>query len=310
MSFIRPDIIRPPSERLSYFLPLTSGCSNATCSFCNYYGSKLRIRPLKEVKEEIDALALFMKANVTVTGIPWIVREIASQWDGKGVFLQDGDALVYPYDDLVAALTYLNQKLPSIQRIASYATAADILRRTPDELAALRKLKLGIVYIGLESGDDEILSHIVKGTDTSGMIEAARRAKAAGILTSVTVILGIAGVEGSEKHALATARVLSAMDPDYVGALTTTFVEGTPLHRELEEGRFHPVSAFDSLQELKTILENSTFTNCFFSSMHASNYFSIRGTLPSDKERMLRELTRVLQQGDPSTLRPEFLRGL
>jgi radical SAM superfamily enzyme YgiQ (UPF0313 family) len=310
MSFTRPDIIRPPSERLSYFLPLTSGCSNATCSFCNYYGSKLRIRPLKEVKEEIDALALFMKANVTVTGIPWIVREIASQWDGKGVFLQDGDALVYPYDDLVAALTYLNQKLPSIQRIASYATAADILRRTPDELAALRKLKLGIVYIGLESGDDEILSHIVKGTDTSGMIEAARRAKAAGILTSVTVILGIAGVEGSEKHALATARVLSAMDPDYVGALTTTFVEGTPLHRELEEGRFHPVSAFDSLQELKTILENSTFTNCFFSSMHASNYFSIRGTLPSDKERMLRELTRVLQQGDPSTLRPEFLRGL
>ena len=310
MPFIRPDIIRPPSERLSYFLPLTSGCSNATCSFCNYYGSKLRIRPLKEVKEEIDALALFMKANVTVSGIPWIVREIASEWDGKGVFLQDGDALVYPYDDLVEALTYLNQKLPSIQRIATYATAADILRRTPDELAALKKLKLGIVYIGLESGDDEILSHIVKGTGTSGMIEAARRAKAAGILTSVTVILGIAGVEGSEKHALATARVLSAMDPDYVGALTTTFVEGTPLHRELAEGRFHPVSAFGSLQELKAILENSTFTNCFFSSMHASNYFSIRGTLPGDKERMLRELTRVLEQGDPSSLRPEFLRGL
>ena len=135
MPFIRPDIIRPPSERLSYFLPLTSGCSNATCTFCNYYGSKLRIRPLKEVKEEIDALALFMKTNVTVSSIPWIVREIASEWDGNSVFLQDGDALVYPYDDLVEALTHLNQKLPSIQRIATYATAADILRRTPEELA-------------------------------------------------------------------------------------------------------------------------------------------------------------------------------
>jgi hypothetical protein len=122
--------------------------------------------------------------------------------------------------------------------------------------------------------------------------------------------LGIAGVEGSEKHALATARVLNEMDPDFIGALTTTFVEGTPLHRELEEGRFHPVSAFGSLKELKTIIENSRFTNCFFSSMHASNYFSIRGTLPGDKERMLQELTRVLEQGDPAILRPEFLRGL
>jgi radical SAM superfamily enzyme YgiQ (UPF0313 family) len=310
MPFVRPDIIRPPSERLSYFLPLTSGCSNATCIFCNYYGSRLHIRPLKEVKDEIDALSLLMKSDISLPNIPWIVREIASEWDGKGVFLQDGDALVYPYDDLVEALTYLNQKIPSIQRIASYATAADILRRTPDELSTLKKLKLGIVYIGLESGDDDVLKHIDKGTDSTGMIKAARRVKVAGILTSITVILGIAGVEGSEKHALATARVLSAMDPDYVGALTTTFVEGSPLHRELAEGRFHPVSAFGSLQELKTILENSSFTNCFFSSMHASNYFSIRGTLPGDKERMIRELTRILQQGDPSSLRPEFLRGL
>lgn len=310
MPFVRPDIIRPPSERLDYFLPLTSGCSNATCSFCNYYGSKLRIRPLKEVKEEIDYLSAFMKTNITIPGIPWIVREIASQWDGKGIFLQDGDALVYPYKDLVEALTYLSEKLPSIQRVATYATAADILRRTPEELETLRKLKLGIVYMGLESGDDEILSKIVKGTSTAGMIEAARRAKAAGILTSITVILGIAGIEGSEKHALATARVLSEMDPDFVGALTTTFVEGTPLHRELEEGRFHPISAFDSLKELKLIVENANFTHCFLSSMHASNYFSIRGTLPEDKPRLLRELARIIEQGDPALLRPEFLRGL
>ena len=308
--FERPDIIRPPSERLSYFLPLTSGCSNASCSFCQFYGSKLRVRPLDQVKREIDALSLYVKTRMRMPGIPEIVYEIASQWDGKGLFLQDGDALVYPYDDLVAALEYANERLPFIQRTATYGTAADILRRSQEELAALRRLKLGIIYLGLESGDEEVLKRIAKGVDTLSMVEAAQRAHAAGIMTSVTVILGIAGVEGSQKHALETARVLSDMDPDYVGALTTTFVPGTPLHRELTDGRFKPLSPFGSLRELITIIENSTFTNCFFSSMHASNYFSIRGTLPGDKDRMLAELREVVSQGDRSALRPEFLRGL
>jgi coproporphyrinogen III oxidase-like Fe-S oxidoreductase len=171
-------------------------------------------------------------------------------------------------------------------------------------------LKLGIVYIGLESGDDEVLKKIDKGVDAAGMIEAARRVKAAGILTSVTVILGIAGMEGSEKHALETARVLSEMDPDYVGALTTTFVPGTPLHRDMTDGKFTPVSPFHSLHELMIMIEESHFTRCFFSSVHASNYFTIRGTLPQDKERMLAELNTVVEEGDPDSLRPEFLRGL
>jgi radical SAM superfamily enzyme YgiQ (UPF0313 family) len=310
MIFERPDIIRPPSERLSYFLPLTSGCSNASCSFCQYYGSKLHVRPLAEVKKEIDALALYAKTGIPTPGAPSIIYEVAQNWDGRGVFLQDGDALVYPYRDLVEALTYLNERLPSIQRIATYATTGDILRRNAEELASLRRLKLSIVYLGLESGDDSVLKHIAKGVDATGTVEAARRARAAGILTSVTVILGIAGVEGSERHAMATARVLTEMDPDFVGALTTTFVPGTPLHRELMAGRFTPVSQFGSLRELILIIENSNFTNCFFSSMHASNYFSVRGTLPADKERMLAELRDVVARGDPHSLRPEFLRGL
>ena len=310
MPFERPDIIRPPSERLSYFLPLTAGCSNASCGFCQYYGSKLRIRPLDDVKKEIDALALYVKTGVRVPGVPWIVYEIAEGWDGRGLFLQDGDALVYPYADLVGALAYLKERLPSIHRVATYATAADILRRTPEQLGELRKLKLGIVYMGLESGDDDVLKRIAKGVNTDEAIEAARRAKSAGILTSITVILGIAGVEGSEKHVLATARVLTEMDPDYVGALTTTFVPGTPLHERLRKGEFTPVSPFQSLLELYTIVEQSEFTYCFFSSMHASNYFSVRGTLPQDKQRMLTQLKKVIEQGDPASLRPEFMRGL
>ncbi len=310
MSFERPEIIRPPSERTSYFLPMTSGCSNATCIFCNYYGLRLQVRELDEVKREIDAVAHYLKSRIRMPGIPEVVYEITRQWDGKGVFLQDADALVYPLPKLQQALEYLNQRLPSVERIATYGTAQDILRRSPSEMVDLRKLRLGIIYLGLESGDGEVLKRIAKGVDLQGMIEAARKAKAADILTSVTVILGLGGVEGTERHAFETAKVLSEMDPDYVGALTLTFVPGTPIYHDWNEGKFTPVSAFLSLRELMTIIENSDFTKCFFSSVHASNYFAIRGTLPQDKERMLSELRYVVQKEDPSSLRPEFLRGL
>jgi radical SAM superfamily enzyme YgiQ (UPF0313 family) len=310
MSFNRPDIFRPPSERGSYYLPLTSGCSNNTCTFCNYYGSKLQVRDLAEVKKEIDALAHYATTGLRLPDIPDIVYAIASQWDGKGVFLQDGDALVYPFPILEEALEYLNQELPLVERVASYATAQDILRRSPAELKALKDLKLGILYMGLESGDDEILAKIGKGVDSEQMIEAAGRAKEAGILTSVIYILGIGGAEKSERHALETARVLSQMDPDYVGALTLIFTPGTPIHREWQQGSFSPISELQSLKELQVIIENSSFTDCFFSSVHPSNYLTIRGRLPQDKDKMLAQLKPVIEKADVSALRPEYLRGL
>jgi len=142
------------------------------------------------------------------------------------------------------------------------------------------------------------------------LVEAGKKAKESGITLSVTVILGLGGIEGSEQHALETAKILTEIDPDYVGALTLTLVLGTPLHQQWKQGEFHPISPFQSLEELKSIIENSNFTNCFFSSMHASNYLSVRGTLPQDKVRMLREIEGVLAKKDPSLLRPEFFRGL
>ena len=233
------------------------------------------------------------------------------------MFLLDSDALVDPFPKLKEALEYLNRKLLDIQRVASYATAQDILRRSLDELKELRALKLGILYIGLESGDDEILQKICKNVTSQQVIEAVKRVKQAGILTSVTVILGLGGVlqmkdskAASERHALATARVLSEMDPDYAGALTMTLVPGTPMYRDAESGKFSLITPFESLQELLTIVKNSNFTNCFFSSMHASNYFSVRGTLPQDKEKMIKSLEQIIKKGDPNTLKQEFLRGL
>jgi len=235
---------------------------------------------------------------------------VAQDWDGRRIFLQDGDALIYPFPKLLEALQYTNEKLPGVERIATYATPQDILRRSVDELKELRQLKLGILYTGLETGDDELLRKIGKGVISDQVIEAGKRVKEAGISFSVTVILGLAGVEGSRKHALETARVLTEIDSQYVGALTLTLVPDTPLYEEWGRNQFHPLSPFQSLEELESIIENSSFTNCFFSSMHASNYLAVRGKLPEDKERMLKQLEKVLATRDASLLRPEFLRGL
>ncbi len=310
MPFERPEIVRPPSEHRSYYLPLTKGCSNNACTFCQYYGSKLKIRDKEEVKREIDALALYMQHGLRVPGVPEVVYWVAQRWDGKRIFLQDADALVYPFSALREVLEYLNGRFPELERIGLYATPQDLLRRSVDELRVLRELKLGLIYMGVESGDDQILLRVGKGINSGQLVEAGRKAVEAGITLSVTVILGLGGVEQSESHALATASVLSEIDPQYAGALTILLVPGTPMYQEWREGKFSLISPLKSLEELKTIVENSHFTNCFFSSMHASNYLPIRGRLPQERERMLRQLDKILAQGEESLLRPEFLRAL
>jgi len=268
------------------------------------------MRDVGDVKSEIEALSLFMRGGIHLPAVPNVVYAVAQGWDGKRVFLQDGDALVYPFAKLKEVLQYLNARLPSVERIASYATPQDILRRSRDQLIELKGLKLSIFYMGVESGDDRVLQNVGKGVKHQELAEAGKKVKAAGITLSVTVILGLGGVEGSEEHALETAKILTDIDPDYAGALTLTLVPGTPLYEQWEEGEFHPISPFRSLEELRIIIENSSFTDCFFSSMHASNYISIRGKLPQDKERMLKDLEAVLVAKDPSLLKPEFLRGL
>ncbi len=306
MEFERPQIVRPPSEWASYFLPLTRGCSNTTCTFCAWHGSRLRVRKLEEVKAEIDALAVLVRHGIYSSAVGGLTQ----YWDGKKFFLQDADALVYPYPKLVEILQHLKEKFPGFERVACYATPRDILRRTRDELKMLRNLGLGIFYTGLESGSDSVLQRVRKRVNSSEMIEAGRKAREAGIQLSVSLILGLAGAAASEEHAIQTARVLSAIDPEYAAALTITLVPGTPLHQEWSEGNFQPPTPFQSLEELKTLVEQLDLTNCFFSSAHAVNYLNIRGRLPQDKARLVRELDAVLDKRDPALLRPEFLRRL
>ena len=310
VSFQRPDIVRPPSEWKSYFLPLTKGCSNNTCTFCANYGSKLQIRGIEEVKAEIDALHLYVRSGIRLTDVHPIVYEVAPNLGSKRIFLQDSDALVYPYPKLREILQYLNKKFPDLERISAYATPQDLLRRNAEELKVLKDLKLSILYVGVESGDDEVLRRVRKRVSHDEILAATNKAKEAGITLSVTVILGLGGVKGSHRHALETSRILSEIDPEFGGALTLTLVPGTPLYEEVQEEKFELISPFQSLEELRLIIEHSSFTNCFFSSMHASNYFSVRGILPQDKGPMIKQLDDILSKGDTSLLRAEFMRGL
>jgi len=268
--------------------------------------ANLKQARLDQVKAEIDALALFMKHGIHSSAI----GGMTPYWDGRRFFLQDADALVYPYPKLVEILKHLNERVPTLERVASYATPKDILRRTPNELKELRELGLGILYTGLESGSDGVLQKVGKGASSSEMIEAGRKVKDAGIQVSVSVILGLTGTEASEDHAIQTARVLSAIDPEYAAALTMTMVPNTPLYREWQEGSFHPLTPFEYLEELKLIVERLDLSDCLFSSAHATNYWTVRGRLSQDKARIVRELEGILATRDPSLLRPEYLRGM
>jgi radical SAM superfamily enzyme YgiQ (UPF0313 family) len=288
----RQVIIRPPSEASSFLLPVTFGCSHNECTFCGTYSEvKFRIRHLEDIKRDIDRVA----QNYS--------------WSLRRVFLEEGDALICPQHRLVAALKYLNEKFPYLDRIGTYATPQSALIKSIDELKELNRLGLKIAYMGVETGDEELLKKINKGVNYDQMVEAGRKIKQAGITLSVTVILGLGGVEGSQNHALKTAKILSDIDPDFAGTLTIMLVPGTPLHKDWEEGRFTLISPFQSLEELRLIIQNSGFTNCFFTANHASNYLPIKARLPERKAEMLKLIEEVLAKRDMSRLRPEFVRA-
>ena len=283
-------IFRPPSEADSLILQVTVGCSYNRCTFCAaYQGKRFRIKSFEEIKEDIDEVS------------PYKVRR---------VFLADGDALSIPQKGLFQILSYLKTRLKGIERVGIYANAKDVLRKDVEELKALKDLGLGIVYLGLESGDPEVLKRIKKNATVDQLIRAGKRVKESGILLSVTVILGIGGVEGSHAHAVETGKVLSKMDPDYVGALSLMIVPGTPIAKEIETGNLVLPTPFGLIQELEMMIIHCQFTHCFFASNHASNYLPLRIQMPEEKEEALKRIREVLRRKDPDLLRPEYLRAL
>lgn len=285
-------IFRPPSEADSLILQVTTGCSHNKCTFCgSFKDKKFKVRSYEEVKEDVDEAKTY-------------ARYI------KKVFIADGDALVIPQRRLVPIVELIKDSFPKLERIGIYGNTKSILKKSVEELKALKALGVGIIYLGVESGDQVTLDRVCKGTTLDKTAEAAKRVKDAGIVLSVTVLLGLGGVERSKIHAAETGKFLSRIDPDYAGALSVIVVPGTPLAEEEKKGAFKVPDPYQLLEELAIMIENTDATHLFFASNHASNYLPVKAWLPKDKEKALSAIRYVLSQKDPSMLRPEFMRAL
>ncbi len=295
-------IIRPPSEADSLILQVTYGCSHGACDFCGTYADKpFRLRPWHEVVEDL-------------TGLPHGLKQAVTR-----VFLADGDAVVLPYRRLLELLSLLRRELPRLERVSAYATAQALLRKDVAQLATLREQGLTLLFLGLESGDDATLAACNKGVTVAEQIEACRRATEAGIDLSITTILGLAGAESvgdealsaaSERHARETGRVLSAIDPAFIGVLSLMVTPGTPIAERVRRGEFIVPGPPAMLRELRELIASIEVTDSLFRSNHASNYLPVGGRLPADKSRMLAALDAVLSEPARTRLRPESWRAL
>lgn len=263
------NIIRPPSEANSIILQVTVGCSHNSCTFCGAYRDKrFRIKDSNIIEEDICFAAQYCQRQ-------------------KTVFLADGNALAIPQKSLKALLAKIRIGIPQVRRISLYANARDILQRSVEELKELKELGLQRVYMGLESGHDPTLKAIVKGDDSRTIIKAGKRVKEAGIFLSVTVLLGIGGVEYSQAHAEATALALNGMQPNQAAVLTLMILDNTPLAGQVESGVFKMPDQRELFLELRTLLQHLDLQRSQFQANHASNYFTLDGRLPKDKEKFL-----------------------
>jgi radical SAM superfamily enzyme YgiQ (UPF0313 family) len=283
-------IIRPPGEADSILLQVTTGCSHNRCTFCGAYKDK---RFSIKSEERIDA-------DLRYAGVHFRER--------RRLFLVDGDALIIPQARLLRILDTIRERLPGVTRIGSYAGAKAVSMKTDRELSELRERGLGMLYMGLESGDDETLGRVRKWGDSAGIVAQAGRAKRAGMRLNITVLLGLGGTERSEIHARETGRALSAIDPGQAAALTLMLIPGTPLHAEWEQGRFHLPDAAGMLRELRLMLQSTTLSKGLFLSNHASNYLPLKVRLPREKHTALELIDRALDGG--VSLRPESFRRL
>ncbi|MCD4751106.1 MAG: radical SAM protein [Thermoanaerobaculales bacterium] len=289
-SLIEP-VFRPPSEASSLILQLTLGCSWNRCTYCAMYRSKdFGIRPVKEVIEEVRSAA----------GVPGIRR----------VFLADGDALAAPFEVLAEVLAEIKERLPEVQRVGIYGDSRSILKLGTERLSRLKDLGLGIIYFGPETGDEATLKAVIKGATVERQLEAARVVREAEIKLSMMALLGLAGVEGSERHARATGRFIAAAQPTYAAALTVTLVPGTEMHDVWESGAFQLPDRWGMLQELQWMLEEMEDYRGPFHANHASNYLPLKLRLPRDRESAIALIREVLESRDEGRLRPEWSRGL
>lgn len=283
-------VYRPPSEGRSLIIQATIGCSHNKCSFCNMYKAKqFRIRKIDE----------------TIKDLIWAREKYGYI---EKVFIADGDALIIPTDKLIVILDKIKELFPECKRVTVYASPRSILLKTKEELQLLRDKGLAMVYLGIESGDDEILRRINKGATSKELIEVGKKVKESGIKLSCTLISGLGGVGKLKNHALNSAKVINAIDPDYLGLLTLMTPEDTPIYEEIKSGELILLSPKEVMEEVYELVKALEVTKCIFRSNHASNYAPLAAVLGEEKEKLLSDIEGFLE--GENNFKPEYFRGL
>ncbi|EES90468.1 B12-binding domain-containing radical SAM protein [Clostridium botulinum C] len=281
-------VYRPPSEAYSLIIQVTLGCSHNKCTFCNMYKDRnFKIKSLDEVFEDLELSRKYYK----------YVRRI---------FLADGDALILKTENLEKILMKIKELFPECERVSVYGTPADILRKSEEDLIKLKKLGLDIIYIGVESGSDEVLKDVNKGVTSEEIIKAGQKVKRTGIKLSATLISGLGGKEKSKLHAKESARVISAINPDYLGILTLMIEPGTQIYNKVENNEMTLLNPKEVMVETRELIRNLEVSNCIFRSNHASNYAPLAATLGEEKERLLKELDSII--GSDYSFKDEYFR--
>lgn len=286
------DLYRPPSEAKSLIIQATIGCSHNRCTFCGMYKQKkFRERSLDELDLEIKAIA---------GQLP----------DTRRIFLADGNALTIKTEKLKQLLDLLNQAFPRLERISLYGNTQDLLEKSISELCTLRELKLKMIYLGIESGSATVLKTIRKGVTPDQIATGAAKASEAKIPLSVTVLNGLAGLEGTTTHARETASLLNRIDPEYLGLLSLMIIPGTETAHAFRNGLLTELNPWQLLDEIKAMIQDLRLTECIFRANHASNYLPLKAILSQDQEKLLAAIDQILETKDRGLLKNEYMRGL
>ncbi|PSF11372.1 radical SAM protein [Marinobacter shengliensis] len=293
IEYVEP-VFRPPSEAKSLILPVTNGCSWNQCTFCEMYTQpqkKFRARKPDDIRRDIA------RAAEAFESVP-------------RVFLADGDAMVLPTRRLLEILADLKQAFPGLRRVSSYCLPRNLARKSVEELVELREAGLGILYVGMESGDDEVLRRINKGETWESTRSALEKIKQAGLTSSVMVLNGLGGEELSRQHAINTATLCNETQPDYLSTLVVSFPQGEERFRAGFGDDFVPLSQQGLFEEIRVFLEHLELDSTIFRSDHASNYLVLKGNLGRDKQRLLGEVDLAIRDPGAAPLRAEWMRGL
>lgn len=277
-------LYRPPSEAYSLIIQITLGCSHNRCTFCSMYRTKkFQIKSIEQIKQEIDTF-----------------RQIYKFRDIDKIFLADGDALVVPTKILVEVLDYIKQVFPECKRVSAYGTAIAIHNKSIEDLKLLYSKGLNLVYLGVESGDDDALKFIRKGVNSQKIVELSKKIMSTGIDLSITLIAGLLGKGRDNKnHAINTGKIISEISPKYASILNLRLYEGTELYDMMLKNEYDYLEGIEVLKEMKMILENIdeniVSRKIIFRANHASNYLNLKGDLPDDKERLIKEIDYAIE---------------